>query len=583
MNTTTTSSTNPQSTPRGEIGKALRSLRGAWVAVAIFSMVANVMLLAPTIYMLQVYDRVMVSGSELTLLAVSLIVLLLLAFMAFADAFRARLLVRMGARIDSTLGARIFSASFARSTHERGVQPAQPLTDWTELRQFMTGPSMVTLFDLPWTPIYLVALFLLHPILGWVALGFALIQAALAWFGHQRTVAPSEELGKAQAHSHTYLHGKLRNAEAVESMGMLQPLRQRWLQLHANYGAQHARLQRLTQRVTASSKYVRYAQQTASLAVGALLVINGELSPGAMIAANVLMARALAPIDQLVSIWRGLLSARGAHQRLAALLAEHPPQPEGLATTQMRGKITARNLDVCAPGRDQKILQSLNFDAPAGSLNVVLGVSGSGKSTLARTLAGVWQAEQPASLLLDDQPLSAWSAEARGSQTGYLPQDTALFNGTVAQNIARFGKLDADKVVAAARCAGLHEMVLKFPKGYETQVGDGGKLLSGGQRQRIGLARALYGEPMLLVLDEPNAHLDDSGEAALLEALRQTRERGATVFLITHRAGVITMADRLIVLQNGRMQCSGPRDEVLPLIRAPSAQPPALPPQALPA
>lgn len=573
--------TDPYS-QRGEIAQAVRSLWRAWAVVAVFSLVANVMLLAPTLYMLQVYDRVMVSRSEVTLIVVSFITLFLFAAMAFADGMRARLLVRIGVRLHQVIGHRIFAASFARSVRAREASPAQPFADWTELRQFLTGPGIVAFFDLPWTPIYVVALFLLHPLLGWVALGFALVQGVLAWRGHQRTVAPAEALSQAQAQAQEYLHGKLRNAEAIEAMGMLRHLRQRWQQMYAGYGDRHAAALSLTHRVTAWSKYVRYVQQSASLAVGALLVIDGQLSPGGMIAANVLMSRALAPIDQLVGVWRGLLGARSAHQRLEQLLAAHPPEAVALSQARLQGDVAVRGLSVVVPGRPIPIVQGLEFQATPGSLTVVLGASGSGKSTLARALVGVWPAAA-GGVWLDGQSIGAWSAAVLGPQVGYLPQDTALFAGTVAENIARFGAVDSRKVVAAAQGASLHEMVLKFPQGYDTPVGEGGRLLSGGQRQRIGLARALYGDPALVVLDEPNAHLDDVGEAALLEALRQLKTRGATVFMVTHRAGAVGLADQLLVLHEGRQQWHGPRDAVLSRMKAartdgmPTAAVPALP------
>ncbi|MDD2176173.1 type I secretion system permease/ATPase [Acidovorax sp. D2M1] len=559
--------------PRDEIAQAVRAQRRAWIVVILFSMVVSVLLLTPTLYMLQVYDRVMVSRSELTLLAVSLIALFLFVAMGFADAMRARLLVRLGARLDATLGPSICSAAFARSAREPEAQRAQPFTDWTELRQFLTGPGILAFCDLPWALVYVAALFLLHPLLGVVAIGFALVQAALAWLGQRRTIAPAQALSQAQAESNSYLQGKLRNAEAVEALGMASPLRQRWLGLHARAAERHVALQGLTHRITAWSKYVRYAQQTASLAVGAILVIQGELTPGAMIAANVLMARALAPIDQLVGVWRGLLGARAAYRRLAKLLADYPA---GASTHGVRkasgliGPVVARGLRVAPPGgRAQDILHGLDFTLQPGTLTVVLGASGSGKSTLARVLAGAWP--------VTGGDLVMGSLHA----AGYLPQETALFNGTVAENIARFqvvnGVVDASLVVAAAQAAGLHDMVLRLPKGYDTPVGEGGRSLSGGQRQRIALARALYGEPDLVVLDEPNSHLDDAGEAALLQTLRKLTARGATVLLITHRAGALALADQLWVLHEGHLREQGPRDAVLAQLRSVSAAPQALP------
>ena len=559
------------SLPRDAIASALWSQRRAWLVVALFSMVTSVLMLTPTLYMLQVFDRVMVSHSELTLLAVSLITLFLFVVMGFSDAMRARLMVRLGARLDAALSGRICAAAFARGVCEPEAQRTQPFADWTELRQFLTGPGLITFFDLPWALVYVVALFLLHPLLGMVAIGFALIQAALAWIGHSRTVAPAQALSRAQAESNGYVLGKLRNAETIEALGMTPPLLQRWLGLHARAAQRHAELQGLTHRVTAWSKYVRYAQQTASLATGAILVIHGDITPGAMIAANVLMARALAPIDQLVGVWRGLLGARAAHERLARLLADYPADTQAVRVRgdfRQVGPVTARGLRVAAPGRSQDILQGLDFTAQSGTLTVVLGASGSGKSTLARALSGAW-------------PVTGGELTTGGLRTGYLPQETALFSGTVAENIARFqamnGGVDAPLVVAAAQAAGLHDMVLRLPNGYDTPVGEGGRALSGGQRQRIALARALYGDPGLIVLDEPNAHLDDAGEAALLQSLRQLKARGATVFLVTHRPGALALADQLLVLLEGRLRVQGPRDAVLAQLRPAAAVPQARP------
>lgn len=577
----------PHRVTSGQSGLSMlwRHFRGEWTAVAFFSLVANLILLVPTIYMLQVYDRVMVSGSLLTLLAVSLIALLMFAFMAFADIMRARLLVRMGARMDSAVADRIFTASVKCKLYKPGSTAAQPLTDWSELRQFLTGPAIVTLFDLPWTPVYVVTLFLLHPLLGVVAIGFALIQAAIAWLGHQRIVAPAKAYAQAQQQSMHFLQGKLRNTEAIEAMGMFNSLRRLWLQQHAINRERHAKLHGLTHLVSGFSKYIRYAQQAGSLAAGALLVIDGQLSPGAMIAANILMARALAPIDQLVGVWRGLVNARSAYHQLDVLL-RHDPIPDAPHTaSSLRGDVLVRDLSVLPTGCSSPVLRKLNFEAPSGSMTVILGASGSGKSTLARVLSGCLP-QYSHSVLLDGTPLPEWENTLRGTQVGYLPQDTALFHGTVAENIARFGPVDAQKVVAAAQCAGLHDMVLKFPKGYETQVGERGNMLSGGQRQRIGLARALYGEPSMIILDEPNAHLDDVGEAALLDGLRQLKSRRATVFLVTHRAGVISLADQLLVLKEGELHKYGPREQVLQDLRsAPALTVPDTPtrPQPVPA
>ena len=572
--------TNPGFFQRSELTATLWAFRREFMVVGIFSMVANVLLLSPTIYMLQVYDRVMVSRSELTLLAVSLITLFLFAVAALAEWSRSRLLVRAGVRLDAVLGTRVFNASFEANLSQSGAPVQRAFGDLTEIRQFLTGNGVFAFFDAPWTPIYIGVLFFLHPFLGWVAIGFALVQAALALFGNRRTIAPAEAASRAQSDVNVFLQHKLRNAEVVESMGMLPGLRQRWLQRHHDYMTRHGAVQGLTHRITAISKWVRYCQQSFALGAGALLVIDGQLSPGAMIAANVLMSRALAPIDLIVSTSRSFLSARSAFERLEKLLDAHPERDHALTRVPPTGTLELRDVVASAPGRAAPILKGVSLQAEPGSVTVVLGPSGSGKSTLARVLVGIWPDRQ-GEVLLDGHPIEGWNRLDLGSHLGYLPQDIELFDGTIAENIARFAEIDSGKVIAAAQSAGLHEMILRFPKGYDTPIGEAGGMLSGGQRQRIGLARAIYGEPALVVLDEPNANLDDVGEAALNQTVRELKAKGKTVFLITHRPGAINLADRLLLLRDGQVQLQGPRDAVLAHLRAMQTQA-AAPQQAVP-
>ena len=541
---------------RSELTQALWTFRREFLVVGVFSMVANVLMLSPTLYMLQVYDRVMVSRSELTLLAMSLITLFLFCVMAFAEWMRSRVLVRSGVRLDAMLGTRVFNASFEANLAPSGVSPARSFGDLIQIRQFLTGNGILAFFDTPWTPVYMAVLFILHPMLGWLALFFAAVQGALAWFGHRSTVAPAEEASRASGEASMYLQGKLRNAEVLEPMGMVHNLRPRWAQRHDQAQQLQGRAQALTHRITAWSKFIRYAQQSLALGAGALLVIDGQLSPGGMIAANVLMTRALAPIDMLVGTWRGFIGARGAFGRLEALLAAHPERDPALSRVAPQGAITLREVVAVAPG----------------TVTVVLGPSGSGKSTLARCMVGIWPGVS-GEVLLDGLPISGWDRNELGPYLGYLPQDIELFEGSIAENIARFGEVSSEKVIAAARSAGLHEMILRFPKGYDTPIGEAGNLLSGGQRQRIGLARAVYGDPVLVVLDEPNANLDDVGEAALVRTVQELKAKGRTVFLITHRPGIVAVADRLLILRNGMVQTEGPRDEVLASMRAAQATP----------
>jgi ATP-binding cassette, subfamily C, bacterial exporter for protease/lipase len=553
---------------RSDLTRVLWGFRREFVMVGIFSAVANLLMLTPTIYMLQVYDRVLVSQSELTLLAISLICLFLFGIMAVAEWTRSRVLVRAGLRLDELLGTRIFNASFEAYLGSSATSPARAFSDLLQVRQFLTGQGIFAFFDAPWTPIYIAVSFFLHPLLGVVSVFFAIIQTALAWFGHRHTVAPAEEAQKAITDANIFLQGKLRNAEVLESMGMVGNLRRRWLTRHHRYLEKNNASQAVNSRVLAWSKFVRYTQQSASLATGALLVIDGQLSAGGMIAANVLMSRALAPIDQIVSSWRSFAGARAAFERLERLLQDFPERDPALTRVAPRGEMTLRDVVATAPGRASPILKNISFSVPSGHVVAVLGPSGSGKSTLARVMMGIWPGVS-GEVLLDGLPLAGWNRIEVGQHLGYLPQDVELFDGTIAENIARFADVDSEKVIEAARCAGLHDMILRFPKGYNTPIGEAGGLLSGGQRQRIALARAVYGDPALVVLDEPNANLDDAGEQALAATVAQLKSKGKTVFLITHRPGAIAAADWLLLLRDGELVASGPRESVLASLRPP--------------
>lgn len=552
---------------RSELTATLWAFRREFLVVGVFSMVANVLMLAPTLYMLQIFDRVLVSRSELTLLAVSLLTLFLFVVMAFAEWFRSRLLVRAGVRFDAVLSTRVFNASFDANLGRSGAPAQRAFSDLNEIRQFLTGNGIFAFFDVPWVPVYIAVLFFLHPFLGWVAIGFAVLQGLLAWFGHRKTVAPSEIAAKAQSDVNQYLQSKLRNAEVVESMGMLGGLRARWSERHSDYMNKHGGAQALSHRIGAWSKFVRYCQQSFALGAGALLVIDGQLTPGAMIAANVLATRALAPIDSMVGVWRSFIGARSAFGRLEELLEAHPERDPALTRTPPEGQLVLRNVTAVAQGRSAPILKDVSIEALPGTVTVVVGPSGSGKSTLARVMVGIWP-EVSGELLLDERPLAGWNRAELGPHLGYLPQDIELFDGSIAENIARFAEVDSEQVIAAAQSAGLHEMILRLPKGYDTQIGEAGSVLSGGQRQRVALARAVYGNPALVVLDEPNANLDDVGEAALGKAVMELRQKGKTVVLITHRPNAIAMADRLVVMGDGEVQLQGPRDAVLAKLRA---------------
>jgi ATP-binding cassette subfamily C exporter for protease/lipase len=547
---------------RNELTRTLWDFRYEFMVAGLFSMIANLLMLAPTLYMMQVFDRVLVSQNTGTLLVLSIITLFFLVVLSFSEWTRSKLLVRSGIRMNQMLSRKLFHATYEAHLNPAVSNPSRAFTDLTELRQFLTGNGIFAFFDAPWAPIYIAVLFLLHPWLGVMALGFAAVQSVLAWWGSQATKPAQAQASKSQLEVSSYLQSKFRNAEVIESMGMLKHLYRRWAERNAKAMGANLNAQEVASRVTAWSKFVRYTQQSLSLGGGALLVIHGELSPGAMIAANVLMTRALAPIDLMVGTWSGFLNAREAFHRLSELLEAHPMRDIPAMGIVPKGDVVLKDVVASAPGRDTPILRGVSAIMPPGTVTVVLGASGSGKSTLARVLLGIWP-HSAGQVLLDGQAIGKWNRMELGPHVGYLPQDIELFDGTIAENIARSGNVESEKVIEAAEAAGLHAMILRFPKGYDTPMGEAGGLLSGGQRQRIGLARAMYGMPALVVLDEPNANLDDEGENALVRAVQGLKAQGKTVVLISHRPGIVSVADRLLILQNGTVQASGPRDGVL--------------------
>ena len=552
----------PEIFNRNELSRILWEFRYEFVVAGVFSMVANLLMLTPTIYMLQVYDRVMLSQNMGTLMAVSLITLFFFGVLTFAEWSRSKLLVSSGVRMDELLSKRLFHASYDAYLNPAVKNPSRAFNDLTEVRQFLTGNGIFAFFDAPWAPIYIAVLFMLHPWLGVMAIGFAAVQASLAWWGSNASKPAQAVASKSQQDAGSYLQSKFRNAEVIESMGMLSHLYRRWAEQNTRAMGHALNAQEVSGRVVAWSKFIRYTQQSLALGGGALLVIQGELSPGAMIAANVLMTRALAPIDLMVGTWPGFLSAKEAFVRLRDLLEAHPLRVKNELSIVPKGDVVLKEVVASAPGRKEPILKGISALMPAGTVTVVLGASGSGKSTLARVLLGIWPHEK-GDVLLDGEPILKWDRMGLGPHIGYLPQDIELFDGTIAENIARAGQVVSEKVIAAAEASGLHQMILRFPKGYDTPMGEAGSLLSGGQRQRIGLARALYGEPALVVLDEPNANLDDEGEAALVRAVQVMKSKGKTVVLISHRPGIVGVADRLLILHQGTVQASGPRDGVL--------------------
>ena len=564
---------SPRFFQRSELTRSLWTFRHEFGAVGGLSMLANVLMLAPTLYMLQVYDRVLASQSELTLVAMSVLTLALFAIMALAEWMRSKLLVQAGLRFDEQLSTRIFNASFQARLSQSSQHAKHAFSDLLQIRQFLTGNGIFAFFDTPWVPVYIGVLFFLHPLLGLLSLFFAVVQACIAFFGNRTVTKPAEVAQQSAAETSVFLQAKIRNAEVLESMGMIGNVQSMWSHRHQHTRQLNTAVHQVTHRLLAISKFIRYSQQSLALGAGALLVIDGQLSPGGMIAANVLMTRALSPIDMVVSGWRQFAGMKFSFIRLENMIREFPqlsPPTRGLVP---EGRVTAVSLDADVPGTEHHILKGICFDIPAGSSVAILGPSGSGKSTLARVLVGIWPCVR-GQLLLDGTDLQSWNRAELGPHVGYLPQDIELFEGTISENIARFGAVNAAQVIVAAKNAGLHDMILKYPQGYDTWIGDAGNLLSGGQRQRVALARALYGSPALVVLDEPDANLDAAGEAALTHAISLLKATGKTVFFITHRSAAVTQADHLILLRQGVVYAAGPREDVLSQLRQQTASTP---------
>lgn len=551
---------------------ALRACKGGFISVGFFSFFVNALMLVPTFYMLQVYGRAVASGSTSTLLMLTLIMGVLIATMGALEWTRSRLMVRISAKLDALLSREVYRASFRRALESGGADAsAQSMSDLTGLRQFLTGSGLFAFFDTPWLPVYVGVMFLLHPWLGWITIGSAVVLIGLAVVNEKLTSHVLAEANKQNLASNLHTTKSLRNAEVIESMGMLENLMARWRQRHRTVLQLQSLASDRAGLISSCSKTFRILVQSLILGLGAYLAIKQEINHGVMMAGSILLGRALAPIDQMIGSWRGFVGARSQYQRLTEVLKKQLAEPERMSLPAPEGHVQVENLIVGAPGSKTPIIKSVSFSVPAGSIVGIIGPSASGKSTLARALLGVW-GSQHGVVRLDGADVNNWSKQELGPHVGYLPQDIELFEGTINENIARFGEVDPGKVIQAARMAGVHEMILQLPEGYDTVIGSGGVSLSGGQRQRIGLARALYGCPRLIVLDEPNSNLDDAGERALGAAIRQVKATGATVFIITHRTSILAQLDCLLMMRNGGVALFGPRDKVLAELAAQTQQ-----------
>ena len=568
-----------ESLQRPELERALLSFRRAFLTVGAFSFFTNLLMLTPAIYMLQLYDRALGSRNPTTLLMLTLIALGLLALMSLLEWIRSMVLVRVGARLDLDINGRVFDATFERNLRQAGQNPAQALHDLASMRQTLTGAGLIALTDAPWIPIYVLVIFMMHTHLGVFALIGIMLLVMLAIINERISAAPLGEAQKLGIAANAQANSHLRNAEVIEAMGMLPAIRGRWFKLHQKFLTQQALASDRAGMLNAITRFVRISLQSLALGYGALLTIDGEITAGMMIAGSILVGRALAPVEALIGNWKPLVSARAAYGRLSELLRIYPARVAGMALPRPRGEVLVEHATTAAPGSKTPILKNVSFKIGAGEVVAVIGPSASGKSTLARLLVGIWPA-LAGSVRLDGSEVYKWNKDELGPYLGYLPQDIELFDGTVAENIARFAEVDSEQVIAAAHAAGVHELILLLPYGYDTPLGDSGSALSGGQKQRIGLARALYGDPALIVLDEPNSNLDDQGEAALAETIRRLKARKRTVVIVTHRMTTLLVADSILVLQEGTVKAHGPREQVLEAMRSASTPAAGRAPQA---
>ncbi len=552
---------------RNDVQKALHACRGAFGVIMAFSLAINLLTLASPLYMMQVFDRVLTSRSGDTLLMLTLITVLALAVLALIDAIRSQMLVRVGNWLDDRLGPTVFSGALKAALRADPGRAAQGLRDLATVRGFITGPGVTPLLDAPWAPIFIIALFLLHPVLGVIGLGGALLLISLALINEYITRQPLGEANKASSKTHQRAEAAMRNAEVIRAMGMAEGVLRLWRR--ENAGAREASRVAGTRGATvhAVSKFSRLFVQTGILGAGAWLVIQHEASPGAMFASMFLLGRALAPVETAIGTWKSLVAARLARRRLGELVDVLPDEEPGMELPRPQGELVVERLVFVPPGGDEPTLRGVSFELTPGEVLGIIGPSAAGKSTLARLIAGTWT-PTAGKVRLDGADISVWH-ESRGSHhIGYLPQDIELFSGSVRDNIARLGEAGPAAVIEAAKLVGLHESIMRLPRGYNSEIGDAGIKISGGQRQRIALARAVFGRPRLVVLDEPNASLDHEGEEALHNALAALKEMGTTIVMIAHRPSVLGLADKLLVLRHGSVEAYGSRAEVIAKLNA---------------
>lgn len=554
---------NKSNTDYKELNAAFKAVRSYFLYAGAFSAAINLLMLVPILYMMQVYDRVISSGSIPTLVTLTVILVFLMSASGGFEWVRTRILISASNKIEQSLRRRVFDANFKQALYSGGMSNGSlPNSDLSALRQFMTGNGLFAFFDAPWFPIYVVVMFMFHWSFGVVAIVAGIIMVALAYTTEVVTTKKLKDANSEANWVNNQINGSIRNVEVIAAMGMIDNVRRR----------QQARANKVLALQTDASKWAgllmtlsksfRVITQSLILGLGALLALEQQISPGMMIAGSLLLGRALAPIDMLVGTWKGFSVARAQYDRLGRLLELIPPEEQSMALPEPEGNLSVEQIVVTPPGARNAVIRGVSFELKAGESLGIVGPSASGKSTLARALLGIWPSGG-GKVRLDGADIASWDRGDLGPYLGYLPQDIELFDGTISDNICRFGEIDSEQIVSAAKLAGVHELILRLADGYDTVIGSAGGVLSGGQRQRIGLARAVYGSPRLLILDEPNSNLDDQGERELVIALQRIKSQGSTVIVITHRTMVLLGLDKILVMKEGLAVSFGPREQVL--------------------
>ena len=547
-----------------ELRSAIAAQRPYFVQAAWFSLFASLLILAPSGYMLEVYDRVVNSRNHTTLAMLTLLVLCAFVLMEVLEWVRAEVMHEAAMAFDRRMSPRVFAAIFDANLKRMSGGTAQPMNDLRTVRDFLFSPVLLAMMEAPVSLVFLLLVFAISPVLGWSTVVAAMLQTGVGWLNERGTQPPLSAANRSAIAAQQYADSSLRNAQVIEAMGMLRNVHRRWIARQREFLGLQATASDSGGYYQALSKFLQNTVGSMLLGLGAWLLLRNELNGGAayMIVGSIVGGRVLAPLVQIVAQWQAVVNARDAYARLDSLLEVVPQLPMGMALPAPLGRVQVENLIAGAPGAQVAILKGLSFALQAGEVLAVVGASASGKTTLARLLMGIWPA-QSGKVRLDGADVHTWNKTELGPHVGYLPQGVELFDGSVAENIARFGEVDQAKVEAAARAVGLHEFILALPKGYDSPVGREGAMLSGGQRQRVALARAIYGKPAFVVLDEPNSSLDEQGDAALAGAISQLSAGGTTFVLMTHRSSVLGVSDKMLVLRDGQAQMFGPRDDVL--------------------